>query len=170
MFKLIVDSLRSAKQGDEVVESRSEDAIVDVPPCANVEPEGRIDVLLAEDNTVNRIFFAELFELAGWSYIVAENGEQAVELFQMHQPRVICMDVSMPVVSGVDATKKIREIEAGGPSHVPIIGITAHALEGDRESFLAAGMDDYLAKPVSHGALMGTVTHWLAADQKKISA
>lgn len=109
-----------------------------------------LDILIAEDNEVNQIVFTEVLNDLGANFKIAENGQEAVELWKLHNPAVILMDVSMPVMSGHEATKTIRAIEKEkGLRHTPICAITAHALKGDKEDCFAAGMDDYLSKPVS---------------------
>lgn len=109
-----------------------------------------LDILIAEDNEVNQIVFSEVLNDLGVSFKIAENGHEAVELWKTHNPAIILMDVSMPVMSGHEATKAIRAIEKdNGLRHTPICAITAHALKGDKDDCLAAGMDDYLSKPVS---------------------
>lgn len=109
-----------------------------------------LDVLIAEDNEVNQIVFSEVLSDLGVNFKIAKNGQEAIELWKVHNPAVILMDVSMPVMSGHEATKAIRAIEKEkGLHHTPICAITAHALKGDKEDCIAAGMDDYLSKPVS---------------------
>lgn len=109
-----------------------------------------LDILIAEDNEVNQIVFSEVLNDLGVTYKIAENGQEAVDLWIEHNPAIVLMDVSMPVMNGHAATKTIRAIEMeNGLRHTPICAITAHALKGDREDCFAAGMDDYLSKPVS---------------------
>jgi CheY-like chemotaxis protein len=84
-------------------------------------------------------------------------------------PRIILMDVSMPEMSGLEATAAIRSAEDGTGHHIPIIGVTAHALKGDRERCLEAGMDDYLSKPISPKALIDKVERWAARDSGRIA-
>jgi CheY-like chemotaxis protein len=78
---------------------------------------------------------------------VARNGQEAIELYKLKEYDLILMDIKMPVMDGLTATKKIREMESSSELRIPIIAITANALEGDRENCLAAGVDDYIAKP-----------------------
>jgi CheY-like chemotaxis protein len=101
---------------------------------------------------------------------LAENGQVALDILPSFQPDVILMDVSMPVMSGPEATAAIRKREPAGGGHVPIIGVTAHALSGDREKCLAAGMDDYLSKPVTKAALAEKIDHWAATASRKSGA
>ncbi|WP_274423137.1 response regulator [Chelativorans sp. YIM 93263] len=128
-------------------------------------PEGGI--LVAEDNEVNQLVFRQVLDERGWPYKIANNGEEAVEAFTAARPALILMDVSMPKMNGLEATEAIRrmEIEEGG--HVPIVGVTAHALKGDRERCLDAGMDDYLSKPISPNMLIEKIEHWIAESEEK---
>jgi two-component system sensor histidine kinase/response regulator len=119
----------------------------DVPPP---QAEGRrgMKVLLAEDNAVNRIFATRLLEKHGYTVVVAENGREALEALERETADLVLMAVQMPEMDGLEATAAIRERERKTGSHVPIIALTAHAMKGDREKCLAAGADDYLAKPI----------------------
>lgn len=130
-------------------------------------PEDSIDILLAEDNEVNQIVFTQILNSLPYSYAIANNGEEAVKLFQQRHPRIICMDISMPVMNGMEATKSIRSMEGSGARHTPIIAVTAHAMTGDKASFLAAGMDDYLSKPVSPKKFEDMVVKWIESAQVK---
>jgi CheY-like chemotaxis protein len=114
-------------------------------------------VLLAEDGRVNQQVAVRLLERRGHSVRVAENGIEAVAAFQEEDFDLILMDVEMPELDGIQATRAIRELERRTGQHIPIVAMTAHAIQGDRERFLAAGMDDYLAKPVNSRTLYETV-------------
>ncbi len=126
-----------------------------------------IDVLVADDNEVNRSVFTQILTNAGYSYKIARNGAEAVQYFQKYRPSVVCMDVSMPVMNGFEATGEIRKLERDVDSHTPIIGITAHALAQDRIKCEVAGMDDYLAKPVSPQALIEMISSWHALQDRQ---
>ncbi len=116
-------------------------------------------VLLVDDNATNRDVFAELLTHYGCLVETAENGEQAIRLAKEIKPDVILMDCQMPVIDGQEATRRIRAAEAPG-EHIAIIALTAHAINGDRESCLEAGMDDYLPKPVSPESLVSRIALW----------
>jgi PAS domain S-box-containing protein len=142
------------------------EAVAAVPAPASVRTRsrpadvGELDILVAEDNEVNQLVFTQILGETGYTFEIVANGRQALAAFGERKPRMILMDVSMPEMNGLEATAEIRKLEAGGTLHVPIIGVTAHALKGDRERCLEAGMDDYLAKPISPRALMEKVERW----------
>lgn len=126
-----------------------------------------IDILIAEDNEVNQLVFGQMLSGLGLTYRIAGNGRTAVEMFRTLSPRLILMDVSMPEMNGYEATRAIRDSEAATGGHVPIIGVTAHALKGDREKCLEAGMDDYLSKPISPDRLGAKIGTWLSETMAK---
>jgi PAS domain S-box-containing protein len=126
---------------------------------------GAIDILVAEDNEVNQLVFSQILAETGFRFHIAENGKRAVETYRASPPRLILMDVSMPEMNGLEATAAIREMEEASGVHVPIVGVTAHALKGDRERCIEAGMDDYLSKPISPKALTEKLQRWLGDGQ-----
>jgi len=128
------------------------------PPCAG--GPGSLDILIAEDNEVNQFLIAEILRDSGYSYKIVPDGRAAVEAWRSACPRLILMDVSMPVMSGDEATMQIRA-EEEGKSRTPIVAVTAHALRGDRERCMRAGMDDHLSKPVTVEAIMKAVDFYL---------
>jgi len=105
-------------------------------------------ILVVEDDVVSQKLITGIFRNSGHVICIASNGETAIELFEKNKFDLILMDIQMPVMDGVTATRLIREKEAGSSGHVPIIALTAFALIDDRERFMAAGMDDYVSKPV----------------------
>jgi CheY-like chemotaxis protein len=114
-------------------------------------------ILLAEDNPVNQEVAVHLIERRGHSVIVAENGREAVEAIERHKFDLVLMDVQMPEMGGLEATRVIREKEKGSGHHLPIIAMTAHAMQGDREQCIESGMDGYLAKPIDPKTFLQTV-------------
>ena len=98
------------------------------------------------------------------TFEIVENGRLAVEKAEELSPQVILMDVSMPEMNGLEATTQIRKQEDGTDKHTPIIGLTSHALKGDREMCLDAGMDDYMPKPISPYRLTDLIRKYLAQD------
>ena len=116
-------------------------------------PGGRtLQILLAEDNTVNQQVAIALLARAGHEVDIANDGVEALMLASQKQYDVVLMDVQMPNMSGIDATQKIRRLP-GPNAGVPIIALTANAMVGDRDSYLAAGMNDYVSKPIDPGLL-----------------
>ena len=133
-----------------------------VAPESTATPNGPIDILIAEDNDVNQLVFGQILNGLGLSYRIAGNGRTAVEMYRALRPKLVLMDVSMPEMNGYEATRAIRAIEATTGSHTPIIGVTAHALKGDRDKCIESGMDDYLPKPVSPDRLGSKIGTWLS--------
>jgi len=120
-------------------------------------PERRLHVLLAEDNAVNQRLAASLLERRGHKVTIAGNGREAVDAVQQRAFDVVLMDVQMPEMGGFEATAAIRAAEQERGSHLPIIAMTAHAMKGDRERCLAAGMDEYITKPLDPRQLCAVV-------------
>lgn len=116
-----------------------------------------LHILIAEDNAVNQLYLRRALERLGHSAAIAANGHEAVQLFSAESFDLVFMDVQMPEMDGYSATAEIRKRESGCNRHVPIIAMTAHALKGDREKCLAAGMDDYLSKPAKLGEIEAAI-------------
>jgi len=118
----------------------------------------RLRILLAEDNTVNQRLAKRLLEKRGHEVSIAGDGKQAVEAAMLAPPYdLILMDVQMPVMDGLEATRAIRKIENRQLSSVPIVAMTAFAMKADRDRCLAAGMNGHLAKPIDPAELSATV-------------
>ena len=118
-------------------------------------------VLLVEDNPISQRATRVQLEELGYRVHIVNTGEEALDATLRLQYHLILMDCAMPIVDGYQATSKIRKQEAILGRRTPIIAITAHALPGDREKCLAAGMDDYLSKPVSKEDLQQIIVRWL---------
>jgi len=124
------------------------------------EARRKLRVLVAEDNAVNQELAVRLLEKQGHTVAVARNGRETLDALEKATSRgfdVVLMDVQMPEMDGLEATAAIRQKEKATGRHLPIIAMTAHALKGDRERCLAAGMDDYLAKPIQAKELLAAV-------------
>ena len=128
---------------------------VGATPCVRAlpgepTPARSLRVLLAEDNCVNQMLAVRLLERSGHTVSVAANGRDAVSLFERYNYDAVLMDVQMPEMDGLEATRLIRrvETESGSQRHTPVIALTAHAMSGDEESCIDAGMDSYLSKPL----------------------
>ena len=159
---------------------------IPLPKKRHVEPmllrrkrRGTIRILLAEDNIINQEVASAMLEKLGLHADMASNGEDALEAIAHSSYDLVLMDVQMPVMDGITATREIRKKESGTTparlqvsesngrefsSHLTIIGLTANAVGGDREACLIAGMDDYLQKPVSLHALTAMMEKWLPAE------
>ena len=157
--------------GDQAATVDQADGVATALPVAPTAPargpaEGddgkhRIDILVAEDNEVNQLVFAQILGETQYTFGIVGNGRLALKAFAEMNPRMILMDISMPQMSGLEATVAIRDAEMGSGHHIPIVGVTAHALKGDRERCLEAGMDDYLPKPISPRALIDKIERWI---------
>jgi CheY-like chemotaxis protein len=124
------------------------------------EARRKLRVLVAEDNAVNQELAVRLLEKQGHTVAVAGNGQEALDALEKATSRgfdVVLMDLQMPEMDGLEATAAIRQKEKATGRHLPIIAMTAHALKGDRERCLAAGMDDYVAKPIQAKELLAAV-------------
>jgi CheY-like chemotaxis protein/HPt (histidine-containing phosphotransfer) domain-containing protein len=117
-------------------------------------------ILLVEDNAINQQVAREILERFGAAADVAQNGREAVDMVQSSFYDVVLMDVQMPVMDGLTATRRIRAMPAG--AELPIVALTAHALAEDRDRCLAAGMNDYLTKPIDPDRLLATLGQWIA--------
>jgi two-component system sensor histidine kinase/response regulator len=112
------------------------------------EAKKRARILLTEDNAVNRTLAIRLLEKRGYTVSVAANGREAVAAMEKEHFDAILMDVQMPEMDGFEATAAIRAREESSGRHVPIVAMTAHALKGDQERCMEAGMDGYVSKPI----------------------
>jgi signal transduction histidine kinase/DNA-binding response OmpR family regulator len=124
-------------------------------------PRGR--VLLAEDNRVNQKVAMTLLARRGYDVVLAENGREAVEAYGRGTFDIVLMDISMPEMDGYEAVGAIRALERQTGHHTPIVAVTAHAMESDREKCIAAGMDDYLTKPINATRLFAAIDGQLGA-------
>jgi len=133
-------------------------------PTANVQPaRSSLRILVAEDNAINRALAAGILEKRGHSLVHAADGREAVNAAAHEAFDLIFMDVQMPEMEGLEATRLIREAELVTGRHTPIAAMTAHAMAGDRERCLEAGMDDYLSKPLDKAAMLALLDRVSAA-------
>ncbi len=126
-----------------------------------------LSILLAEDNTVNQKIAQRLLQKMGYRADVAANGEEALAMLKLRPYDIVLMDIQMPVMDGVTATRHITA-ERAADERPTIIAMTANALEGDRESYLAAGMDDYLSKPIKLEEVQKALEHWGEKRKQRI--
>ena len=125
-------------------------------------------VLAAEDNRTNQLVFRKMVKDMDIELTFANNGREAVELYQSINPDMIFMDISMPEMDGREAATAIRTLEAGGKWHVPIVALTAHAMDGDSDSIFAAGIDRYMTKPLRKSAITGALIEFSPADTRPV--
>ena len=143
--------------------------IVEAPPAVFI-PQGErraMRVLTAEDNRTNQLVFQKMVKDIDIELVFANNGLEAVALFQSYKPDMIFMDISMPEMDGREAARAIRLLE-DGRSHIPIVALTAHAMEGDAESILAAGIDRYMTKPLRKAAITETLADLCPPEARPI--
>jgi PAS domain S-box-containing protein len=153
LYNAVVEALaQSPSERERVPKAR--------PP---IDPNGPL-VLIAEDNEINDAVATALLRKQGLRAVVAHNGREAVEMALANDYAAILMDCQMPELDGYEATRRIRDAEHG--RHVPIIAMTAHSMSGDRERCLAAGMDDYVSKPVRADELAAVMAEQLAGRER----
>jgi PAS domain S-box-containing protein len=159
----LLDAILTARHAATDKEERA------APAAAPVLDRGRLRVLLAEDNVVNQRLAVRLLEKQGHAVVVANNGHEALAALEREPFDLVLMDVQMPDMGGFETTAEIRrrEAERGNGRHVPVIAMTAHAMKGDRERCLAAGMDDYVSKPVRAQELFEAIARVLVVGGKR---
>ncbi len=118
-------------------------------------------ILLVEDNEMNRDMLSRRLMRRGFEVVFAVDGQQGIDLARSEKPDIILMDMSLPVVDGWEATRRVKSDDA--TRNVPVIGLTAHAMSGDREKAIEAGCDDYDTKPVELDRLIGKIERLLGA-------
>ncbi|BAC89625.1 response regulator [Gloeobacter violaceus] len=120
-------------------------------------------ILVAEDVADNLLLIQSILESSGYMVSVAQNGAEAIDLVTSKLPDLVLMDLSLPIVDGWEATRVLKAQDA--TRHIPIIALTAHAMQGDREKALLAGCDDYLSKPIDIVEIEQVTADWLARSQ-----
>ncbi len=156
------DLYRRLKEIGDIPEAQE----VSIPPPLEISRTMRI--LTAEDNRTNQLVFQKMVKDADIDLVFANNGREAVEMFQSYKPDLIFMDISMPEMDGRDAARAIRALEAG-KSHLPIVALTAHAMDGDADDILAAGIDRYMTKPLRKAAIFSVIAEFCPAEARPIS-
>lgn len=167
LYAIPANASNGVKCVGEMVESNPERYVNESPdsPPAQGNPLGSLrhdplKILLVEDNDINRKMAANILEKMGQDVATAANGAIAVEMIKECAFDIVFMDVQMPVMGGIEATERIRDWEAQTGRHIPIIAMTAHAMQGDCETFLDSGMSDYLSKPFDPDILMEKLETW----------
>ncbi len=142
---------------DAIIDAISEERNAEPEAEPEAEPGPRYRILLAEDNEINRTVASRMLERAGHTVVIATDGGEAVAAFARGHFDLVLMDMQMPVMDGIQATAAIRSAEKDTGRRVPIVALTAHAMKGDAERFLDAGMDGYLPKPITFESLYETI-------------
>ena len=137
-----------------------------IKPAIHTSPERQpgsvLRILVADDVPENRLLLAALCEKHGHVLTFATNGLEAVEAYRNGEFDVVLMDIQMPEMGGTEATVEIRRIESGRGSRTPVIALTSHAMKGDREKYLANGMDGYVSKPIQRDLLFREIAKGIA--------
>jgi CheY-like chemotaxis protein len=150
------------------IEKTFQEAPVETTGIMQDHPARSLQILVVEDTLFNQKFILRLLESRGHRATIAENGRQAIEQIEKESYDLVLMDVQMPIMDGLEATREIRNREKQTGRHIPIIAMTAHAMKGDRERCLEAGMDNYISKPISSEMLFKTI--WALLADKADSA
>jgi two-component system, sensor histidine kinase and response regulator len=116
-----------------------------------------LHILLAEDNVVNQTLASRLLAKHGHNVVTTDNGREALERLDQESFDLVLMDVQMPEIDGFEATATLRKKEQATGAHLPVVAMTAHAMQGDKERCLAAGMDGYVSKPINAKELIAAV-------------
>lgn len=122
-------------------------------------------ILYVEDNMRNSRLVRKLLAIGGYEMLEAMDGLSGVEMAIQHKPALILMDINLPDIDGIEATRRIHAIPE--LAHIPIIALTANAMHGDRERFISAGCNGYIAKPITKNELLNTVARFLAEGNKE---
>ena len=152
------------------VEPKRDSTAQKIPAPAPAPTCHLLRILIVDDNALNRTLAARLAERLGHTSILCRGGKEALDILQQDPIDLVLMDVQMPEIDGVETTRRIREQELSTGRHLPIIALTARTNAGDRETFLANGMDDYLAKPLSQLALQKALQRVLDGSSHPSSA
>ena len=159
----LIDCLALSLGNGETKPGEEAGCLVTRHTVAEVRNGRRVRILVAEDNIVNQMVAKKILEKRGYRVDVVANGAEAVEAVESVGYHLVLMDCQMPEMDGYEATSAIREGK-GEQNHMPIVAMTANAMEGERDKCLAAGMDDYVSKPVNPKDLLAMVARWAIAD------
>ena len=158
----LMDGIASAFYNNSVNELKRTKQELSDEDTAPAEKQDMIDILIAEDNVVNQMVIKTMLSNENYDLRIVENGRLAVEAYQAQRPALVIMDLSMPEMDGLEATRAIRQLEKeAGQNGTPIIAATAHVMEEDHKKCAEAGMDDILTKPIKKDALISTIERWL---------
>ncbi len=161
IFHYLIKPVSRSRLFNAIIENLSKEKVIKIPKPKKVKKiKKRLRILLAEDNPVNQKVAKTMLEKQGFQVIIANNGKEAVELLTKESFDLVLMDVQMPEMDGLEATKKIRELGI----KIPIIALTANAFEEDRKRCLEAGMDEYISKPIKIEELLNIISKFFEAE------
>jgi CheY-like chemotaxis protein len=152
------------EHGPETSEEGQERRQPLLQPGTEVQLGKTTAILIAEDHDAIRQLLETMLRQRGWEITAVADGKQAVDAWTAGGVALVLMDVHMPVMDGLEATRRIRQMEEGTGRHTPIIALTVYARREDWEGALAAGMDDYLTKPINRPLLMATIDRYMPAE------
>jgi PAS domain S-box-containing protein len=158
---MLLDALIACLQGRAIEKANEARAALKAADTSGSEQFSGRRVLVAEDNTVNQLVISSMLAKLGCVVLMASDGAEAVALYEKERPDIVLTDISMPVMDGIEASRRIRKVQERLGVSAPIVGVTAHAMKDDRDRCLEAGMDDHLPKPVKPGPLRELLTRWL---------
>ena len=138
-------------------------------PQAQDQKERMFRILVAEDNSINQLLIISILNGYGYHADVVANGHEALQALRSVPYDLVVMDIQMPVMGGIEATRQIRQL-IGAAAAIPIIAVTAHALKGDRENLLQVGMNDYVSKPIDKNELLEKIGYWLSLSHHDSNA
>ncbi|QLE87024.1 response regulator [Shewanella sp. Scap07] len=161
IFAMLQKPFKASALFDEIISAFIDkpalNPVKELPKESETEQSG--DILLVEDNFINQQVATELLKSAGYEVDVADNGQIAIDMIAKRKYDAVLMDIQMPVMDGLTATQELRKQYSA--TELPIIAMTAHAMSGDREKSLAAGMNAHITKPIVLNELFDTLTHWI---------
>jgi len=166
--RCLLKPLRRSILREAIVEAfRISTSVAPAPAALASRSSRSLNILLAEDNRVNQELALRVLKKMGHKPVLAVNGLQAVELIQKSQFDLVLMDIQMPVMGGVEATEKIRDLERNGHRRTSIVAMTAHAMAGDAEKYIACGMDGYVSKPIRIDVLRAEIERCTGASTSR---
>jgi PAS domain S-box-containing protein len=158
---MLLDTIATSIGADDISNAAETNANVNSPDTPGDQSTSGLRLLLAEDNEVNQKFAIRALSKAGHSVTVANNGQEAVDAWTYGAYDAVLMDIQMPIMDGYLATAEIRRRESSSSRHTPIIAMTAHAMKGDKEKCLEAGMDGYVTKPIKSKTMLAEISRVL---------
>ncbi|MCL1094101.1 response regulator [Shewanella kaireitica] len=167
VYALLQKPFKASSLFDEIISAFSDEPSLNTLPEANEEVADKDTgyILLVEDNFINQQVATELLKSAGYTVDVAENGQIALDMIDAANYDAVLMDIQMPVMDGLTATKELRKRYSA--TELPVIAMTAHAMSGDREKSLSAGMNAHITKPIVLNELFETLSHWIGECGRK---